>query len=552
MKMRMSLLCSAAALALVASGATLKATVVMDQIGPGFTNQDAQAISASQDFEAANNAFDIAVIDDFVLPSQFQLDLIEVVFTGFGTAFTSSAKYTDGSVQAWRIEIYSTPANATTSLTGNVASVSIPFNDPNVAITTPWVTGSAVSAKVDLNVSSLPALNLPAGTYWLAVIPVMNFTGNGQLGVRGSTFAGNPGNANARQANPGGGFALPGNNAAIAPPTNAAMRINGTSAASIPPSLTGASTPFNNAAGDIVTLTATVTPGENPPSSGLAVTVDLTQLGGGASVPMNDQFNGTFTLDVTIGANPPCGNILLPATVTDAELRSGNGNIPVQVVSALTPTPGATPDAEPDCGLPADTVNGGCNVTPNIFQTLTCGQTVQGTVRANTATRDTDWYSFTLAADTAMSWSVIGQANIVFGFVRDTANLAIPPVCGSPTLAINPVDVLAPCECGTVSATLGAGTWWAFVSTTFNDFPCGRTYEATLRCGALCPGDVNLDGQRNGNDVQAFVNTYPACFAGAVNNCTACQAADVDGDANFTTGDVAQLVTLLLAGDPCP
>jgi len=543
MKMRMSLLCSAAALALVASGATLKATIVMDQIGPGFTNQDGLGGPGCQDFEAVNNAFDVAALDDFVLTSAFQLNTIEVCVTGYG-GFTSYAN-----VQSWRVEVYSTPANAAANLTGNIASVSVPTTSVN--LTQPWQTGNAISAKADLDVSSFPALNLPAGTYWIAVIPVLNFGGGGgQMATLNSNFAGNPGNGNSRQANPGGGFGLPGNLGLTN--TNLAIRIDGTSAGSISPSLTGASTPFNNASGDTVTLTATVTPGENPPSSGLAVTVDLTQLGGGASVAMNDQFNGTFTLDVTIGANPPCGNLLLPATVTDAELRSGNGNIPVQVVAALTPTPGATPDAEPDCGLPADTVNGGCNVTPNIFQTLTCGQTVQGTVRANTATRDTDWYSFTLAAETAMSWSVIGQANIVFGFVRDTANLTIPPVCGSPTLAINPVDVLAPCECGTVSATLGAGTWWAFVSTTFNDFPCGRTYEATLRCGALCPGDVNLDGQRNGKDVQAFVSTYPACFAGAVNNCTACQAADVDGDANFTTGDVAQLVTLLLAGDPCP
>jgi len=545
MKNRIRVLNASAAIAfavMTCAGAS-HASVVMDQIGPVFGGQDGQTANSCQDFEAVNNAFDVAVIDDFVLPVAFQLTQIEACFNGFG-GFTSY-----GNVQSWRVEIYSSPASALTSLTGNVASVLVPLT--NVTdLTQPWAAGAALSAKVTLDVSSFPALNLAAGTYWIAVIPVLNFGGGGgQIGLLQSGFAGNPGNINSRQVNPLGGFGFPGNQIALN--VNMAIRITGTSALSIPPWTSGVAVPLNVASGEPVTLTATVTSGENPDSTTLSASVDLTFLGGAANTPMNDIGGNVFSLDLVVGSNLPCGNIILPVTVTDDLLRTGNGNIFVQPVSPLTPTPGATPDNEPDCGLPTDTVNAGCNVTPNNFGALTCGQTVQGTVRANNAARDTDWYSFTLTESTTVSWTVVGQADMIFGFIRNSTNLATPPVCGA-TLAINPVGTSIPCQCGTVSVTLGAGTWFTFVSTPFAAIPCGRTYEATLRCGAACPGDVNGDGNRDGRDVQAFVNSYPACFAGGVQNCTACRAVDVNGDNAFTTADVTELANLLLAGDACP
>ncbi len=533
----------------MAAGVQLtQATIVMDQLGPDRAAQNNGTANASQDFEAANNAFDVAVIDDFTLTGAFQLDTIEAVFQGYGTAFTA-AKFTDGSITGYRVEVYSSAAAALANLTGDVASVLIPSASATMSV--PWVAAQPLSGGVTLTVSSIPALNLAAGTYWIGVIPVMNFTGNGQIGAKPSSFAGIPGNSNSRQVNPGGGFAIPGNVNVLN--TNIALRINGTSAASIPPSLIGSSTPTGVFAGENLSLTAVVTPGENPAGSGHAVTVDLTQIGGGANVAMTDSGdNLTFTLDVVVGATPPCGNIVLPATVTDAQARSGNGNIPAQTLTPITPTPGAVPENEPACGLPTDNTNGGCNSDPDVFMNINCGDTISGTVRADAAARDTDWYQFTLTGSTVMSWTAIGQSDLVIGFIRDTANLATPPVCGSTTLAVNPAAIVTPCNCGTVSVTLGAGTWWAFVSTPFAQIPCGRTYEATLRCGGACAGDVNLDGERDGRDVHSFASSYPACFAGSVNNCTSCLAADINGDNQFTTADVTELVTLLLAGDPCP
>jgi len=543
MKIRVLPLIWATSLALWGCAGFAPAAIIMDQIGPTPDGQAGQLVNSSQDFEGSLDAFDIAFIDDFSVAGLTQLETIEAVFAGLGN-FTGYAN-----VQSWRIEIFSSSAAAVSGLTGDVASVNVPI--ANASMIQPWVAVQTQSAKVSLDVSAEPSLNLPAGTYWIGVIAVHNFGGGSQIGIYDSIFVGSPSNSNSRQVNPGGGFGLAGNERVLN--TNAALRITGSSGGSIPPSLVGLAVPLTVAAGEMVTLTANVTPGANPASTGLTVSVDLTQIGGAANVPMSDLGGNVFSVNVTVGANPPCGNILLPATVIDDQLRVGNGNIPLQPVGSLTPTPGATPDAEPDCGDPADTVNGGCNVTPNVFGALNCGQTVQGTVRASTTTRDTDWYSFTLAAETVVSWSVIGQADMIFGFVRDTAALTTPPVCGSPTLAINPVDTTIPCQCGTVSVTLGAGTWWTFVSTPEGEVvACGRTYEATLRCGAACPGDVNGDGNRDGRDVQAFVNSYPGCFAGAVTNCTACSASDVNGDSDFTAADVTELIDLLLAGDACP
>jgi len=537
--------------------ATLAATPVwgqvtlMDQIGPAAAAQNGQTANASQEFEAANAAFHIATLDDFVLGGQFQLTEIEVCTLGYSANWVSYAN-----VQSWRVDIYSSPTAAQTNLVGDVAHVIVPI--ANATLVQPW-TAAANSAKVTLDVSSFPSLNLNAGTYWIAVIPRLNFTGGGQIAVYQSSFAGTPGNANARQANPGGGFAIPGNLSALN--ANSAYRIKGTSAAPFPPSMIGGATPASVMPGDNVLLTATVTPGGNPTSTGLSVHVNLTQIGGSANALMfDDGTNGdvtggdlVFSLATTIGANPPCGNILLPATVTDAQSRTANGNIALQTVTPLVPTPGAIPNDEPDCGLPTDTVNGGCNSTPNVFSSIACGQTVSGTVRGSTTTRDTDWYSITLNQQTQITLSIIAEANVNFGVISDTATPGVPPVCGSATLVISPFAQAIACSRTSLTTCLESGTWFFFVGTPFADYPCGRKYELSLRCGGgTCPADMNGDTFRNGLDVQAFADQFTACVAGGVLNCTTCQKSDVNGDGVMNGNDVSAFISLILAGTPCP
>lgn len=61
---------------------------------------------------------------------------------------------------------------------------------------------------------------------------------------------------------------------------------------------------------------------------------------------------------------------------------------------------------EADCGLPANTVNGGCNSDPQIFGMIDCNTEVCGTVAYDGTTRDTDWYEFTVGEQTFATWCV--------------------------------------------------------------------------------------------------------------------------------------------------
>ena len=60
-----------------------------------------------------------------------------------------------------------------------------------------------------------------------------------------------------------------------------------------------------------------------------------------------------------------------------------------------------------------------------------------------------------------------------------------------------------------------------------------------------CLSDMNNDGLRNGNDIQAFVD----CMTGGGSNC-AC--ADLDSPAGLDMDDVDDFVTGLLTGEACP
>lgn len=70
----------------------------------------------------------------------------------------------------------------------------------------------------------------------------------------------------------------------------------------------------------------------------------------------------------------------------------------------------------------------------------------------------------------------------------------------------------------------------------------GRFLPVTQIC--FCPGDMNQDGSKNGDDIQTFVN----CFITGGN----CSCADVNGTNGMDVGDVTLFVADLLAGDICP
>ena len=117
--------------------------------------------------------------------------------------------------------------------------------------------------------------------------------------------------------------------------------------ASTNPSGVGAANPNSVLPGASAVLTVTGAPGTNPASTGLAVTADLSSIGGAVNQQFfNDGINGgdvtagdnVFTYTATISPVTTPGAKSLPFTISDAQVRSGNGSISLTV---QTPPPPA-------------------------------------------------------------------------------------------------------------------------------------------------------------------------------------------------------------------
>ena len=112
------------------------------------------------------------------------------------------------------------------------------------------------------------------------------------------------------------------------------------------PSGVGAANPSYVFAGDTSLLTVAVTPGTNPTSTGLAVTADLTAIGGPAAQPFFDNAtNGdvtagdlVFSCLATVSLASTGGTKLLPASITDSFPRTATATIALEVVAPPTPS----------------------------------------------------------------------------------------------------------------------------------------------------------------------------------------------------------------------
>lgn len=140
--------------------------------------------------------FSTALADDF-FANAYELRLTAVQ----AAVSTNSGSNNFGLITGWRVEIYSSPSAAVTSLTGDVFSTVV---STGAVTLTPFTnTPSFADQRVNIPIDFV----LPgAGTYWVAVMPVADSTDF--FLVNNSTL---PGNLNAVQANPGGGFPFPGN-----------------------------------------------------------------------------------------------------------------------------------------------------------------------------------------------------------------------------------------------------------------------------------------------------------------------------------------------------
>lgn len=147
--------------------------------------------------------------------------------------------------------------------------------------------------------------------------------------------------------------------------------------------------------------------------------------------------------------------------------------------------PGDLLENEPDCGIPVDSVNGGCNSAPPVFTEINCGETFfsTGGNDGSIGFRDTDWYRTVLANPTQIIWSATADFPVVL-FV-----LTPQPDCSNFLLR----GPFTAARCGTATSgviLLPAGEHWFFAATQgFAGNPCLLEYRATLECvesGACC------------------------------------------------------------------
>jgi hypothetical protein len=132
--------------------------------------------------------------------------------------------------------------------------------------------------------------------------------------------------------------------AAAAMPRNTASPVAPCSP-STPPTGVAIATPNPIIHGNAVLLTVTVTPGTVPPSTGLAVTANLTSIGGtGAQALLDDGTNGdvtandnVFSLLFNIATSVTPAIKLLPFTISDAQSRSSATNTTLDVRAPLIP-----------------------------------------------------------------------------------------------------------------------------------------------------------------------------------------------------------------------
>ena len=95
-------------------------------------------------------------------------------------------------------------------------------------------------------------------------------------------------------------------------------------------SATGLANPASVIAGQTTVLTVTVTPATSPASTGIAVTSDLSLIGGSTTQAFTDNGNNTFSFTATV-TTTATASLSLPVTVTDQQGGSASTTITLAV-----------------------------------------------------------------------------------------------------------------------------------------------------------------------------------------------------------------------------
>jgi len=196
--------------------------------------------------------------------------------------------------------------------------------------------------------------------------------------------------------------------------------------------------------------------------------------------------------------------------VVDGYIGSGDYTLIIDqtFLCAVTCDPQDTPEGEPECYDDyVDNTNGGCNSDPDVFGSISDGETVCGTTGTFitggiTNTRDTDWYQFTLTEERLVTVTAQGEFPIAMGII-------VPdPVDPCAVQTVTYFDQQGPCVTAQVSQVLAPGVYgyyWVWVASQYGltDIPCGSTYRVSLTFSDPPSGACCVNFQCIGNMTQS-------------------------------------------------
>ena len=310
-----------------------------------------------------------------------------------------------------------------------------------------------------------------------------------------------------------------------------------------------------------VTISAVVNAGANPASSGVAVTADLSLVGGGAA-PLHDDGtdgdavagDGVWTLRFD-GTMLPAGTSTLPLIAVDAQARTALATAAVVVYDVQSSDLGLVPFDDSDRATAATLRGSGdvCWVRFAIGEAAAEPERFVDVYTGGSGALDTKIALFDAGGNLLAendNWDVGFSRNSGLSFGRRRP-LRLYPV-------ITSLD--APVGMAGQNGPLAAGQYYLSIAEFVGTFGPGFGVEFGPGVGVgvgafvahvvtstsvpppVCAADINFDGIVDGGDFTGFVNSFTAGDA------TADARADVNGDGTIDGDDFVLFVNAFGAG----
>ena len=505
-------------------------TVIIDQIGNMDGSDIGANITASQDFEAAYDIYDIVTADNFNGTIE-NIAMVEMVLNGWNGFVDPST------ITGYTANLYTDENAAAVSLTGDIASEYIDAAD--VSMSALW---QGAGFLMSMNTSIISA----SGDQLIGVIPSNDFATGGQTGCADS----NIGDGDyAWQANPGGGFGMPGNMQQLT--NDAAYRVTSDSVAdpcNAPlPEVCPADIDEDGVIGvtDVLAIIGSwgeCGDGTYRPAGDIAPMPN-----GDCCVDVSDILAvvGAFGADCTIyGACCFSDGTCAEATAADCEAGGGSyygDNNSCDDVACPGPYTGCPAGSDSDCddcwvdGNDATQdcnsgLNGDGSMDPLTLGVSLCGEASVFLDISGSVYRDTDWFSCD-DLNGGGDFTVTGESEgpeLLFGIIDLDAVVFVEYVIVSPgTVVTYEYATLAPGNYG----------FWVGPSEWNTDWTCdnGANYwlrlEGEAATGACCV-DGNCVGENTGSECGTLGGDwYVNDTCADINNCDpmigACCMADM-------------------------